>query len=370
MRLKRGIRVLKVESQRNTFPVSIFLTGEQEKAVKWLPWARNKLAELIKLADGNARSKVYDLQADGIKVELEANTNTAKIRITAAGGTTLESGFFDQLSTAPLNEFAYIPSFLHYGAEQVADYATPKPVQGLLTWTEFGHVQGEKLNERTSKAITNNKALVKTDPNGLTSPTAIYGDANMLLRKKAQTKVKPSMYPGFMRLYVQVLFGKLPCQYDFEAMAESLSTYPALALKVPAPNGNTKITVTLNHTGVASTWLMHTGDWGYYLVTASTTGLTLRKMGVIGTKPKGSLTALQQRQAHAGRLASSSPSKDTIIYRLVPRCWANRLPTVGSPTTRGNMPRSSPTRTMKPFAPRALIPLRLPWLISSRLVPV
>jgi hypothetical protein len=299
---------MRLKTAQRTYPVGISLEGDTVKAGLWVVWARNKLSALLNMADGGVRSKVYEPEPD-VHIEINASTNTAFIRIVAGGTVFLETGFYDHLSLAPLNERTYRASYLHYAAEQQTDYARVSPAQDRLTLVQ-GWVDGQKKGERDSKAILGGEKLTKISPNGFTSATAVYGSDKTLAGKTAQAAIKPSNYSGLMQLYVQVLYGKLPRQYDLQINPFSP---PNLLLKI-----SDKEFAVLPFQGVASTWLYCNGQWDYWLVNIeSYSTVVLRKLNCSLPKPSVSpVTAINIRQTHAAMLASSKPSSKTTRFAL------------------------------------------------------
>lgn len=307
--------------KQDATPVGIDFAGNVAGGLPYLPLARKYLRELRKQANGGVRFKAYDL--GDVRFEVSVSTNTNMLRIITSTGVYLDSGWYNHLTLGYLNELAFHPSQVLYGAEQASG-----AVQGSLTLKD-GKAQGQTLPAgRNSKPMGAAKALVKTSPNGFSSSTAIYADDPTLLkRKKIQALIKPSNFVGLTQLYVQCLYGSTlgQKQYDIQSMDETgqfaapLFDFPVLQLKAGTDAQGNEQWVDLKFFGSDAPWVVANG-WKYWLVTVKGATVTFRRIKTTLTLPKQAptYTGLEARQAHAAMLAGARLSSTATTFACTP----------------------------------------------------
>jgi hypothetical protein len=163
-------------------PITIVLNGDANECAKWLPFARNKLANLFLMSGDARRGHVWDV--DGARIDVAAEGRTGQIDITS--GAAMESGLVD----FTLGDFV--------------------PGVGNLPWTTVTRVDGSTYQElRRFYPMRDKAGKAKTGPWGGSKLIArnVINDtdpayANSLLYKS------PGMYTGKMRMVVQALIGK------------------------------------------------------------------------------------------------------------------------------------------------------------------
>jgi len=299
-------------------PTAYHHTGDEAVCSTWLPFARKKLESLFKRTPMMCRRQTFPL--DGVDITIMAAHNVGKIIIDATSGVYLESGFYNILSIAPLNEACWRPPLLVYGAEETADYSPPRPIQGYLTIDNVtglpvgANVTPKLADGRTSVAMNLGKPLSKTAPNGFTSDTPVYStDSGMVYAKLVQSNIVPSNYCGLTRIFVQAMYGSKAGRKRYSL--DLTGTVPALSL-VPKLNadGSGDAEVLLRFYGVDAPWVV-CKDWKYWLVTVGYGTATVRKIQTaLKHSPGGSFSDLETRQIHAALLADSQLTQTVYTF--------------------------------------------------------
>jgi hypothetical protein len=191
-----------------------------------------------------------------------------------------------------------------------------------------GKAEGKAiLPARDSKPMGKKKALVKTSPNGITNPYAIYADdATLLRRKKIQSLCRPSCYAGMTALYVQCLYGSVSgqTQYDMPTMDDTgaILLFGAPSLSIKAGLYSTGFLkgqqrwVDLPFNGVNSPWVCVTRFWRYWLVTVNGVKVTFRRIKTSISIPHSaeSYNGIEARQTHAALLAGAKLASTVLTF--------------------------------------------------------
>lgn len=235
-------------------PVHILLKGDKPKANQWLPWAKKKLHTLERYHVGYSGksfgTKAYVVESGfntQVVVFIKAVKDQKWIIIEAEEGPPLymESGILDHRTTAPLNEDAWLPSILNYGAE-IKAIRGPNAALGELVVEEVADNQldGENRGEGDSEAIGCPKSE-KLREHSVTIPTFFSGTKHkvftsevpkfcedILILKYWQQQRPPSMWSGKMRQMIQAIYGSKRTDYFINvSRTPNALAFDALQLK-------------------------------------------------------------------------------------------------------------------------------------------
>jgi hypothetical protein len=276
-------------------PTAYHHTGDEAVCSTYLPFARKKLESLFKRTPEMCRRQTFPL--DGVDITIIAANTVGQI-IISAGTEYLDTGFYDHRSIAPLNPDAFLPSHLYYAAPQVGGL-----VQGKLS-IKGGIASGAVVLPERDSIVMGGTTLVKTAPNGATSPTAIYSsDIELLNRKYLQVAVPSSNYCGLTALYVQCLYGSKTTQNQYYAhnAAPGIGIDPTSGPPVPVILAG-DFHFFLLYIGANAPWVV-CKNWKYWFVTInSNKTVSFRR---INTVLSNSAPQTGDLKTHAAMLAGS-----------------------------------------------------------------
>lgn len=241
----------------------------QVRAFAKAEWRGAYLSRNIKIGDVSILMEVFSPDSGRVTIRSELPY--------------MESGIMELLGTGTGGEPTYKPAIINFtprvgSITAAGDPKTPnarghKLEDGAETWTAAGCRPSTKLGE-----VTVNTGL---GPQTFTSePPAFCDPVKIVARKQLLARLKPSLYTGKLKLYVQALYGSARSDFrvDFSRDAEGeLSVFAGTSPPTTPLESGTQVWVNLGYKSLTS-GLITTPDGKYLLVEVGLSGITYREM--------------------------------------------------------------------------------------------
>ncbi len=197
--------------------------GDLEAAIQWYPLA---ITELKSLRSLGVASRTFN-PAEGVEIRIKSFP--PHVHIKASGSLTyyMETGFYNLYSIHPKHEGTYRPPYLHFN-DDVRAYQdnTNDSIIGEITYAKGRFKGDDEFDERSSLSfncddpVASITFIVFEEYVVYSNSTPIWCNTEAFrARKVCQMLVKPSVFTGKLRLFVQALYGSF--RYDYSTVEET-----------------------------------------------------------------------------------------------------------------------------------------------------